>query len=400
MQVLVLNSGSSSLKFGIVKPKENLQILEGQIEGLGSNHPTRLSIQTHSDHPQNLDREISAQDHQSAMEEMFASIEDLLENEISIDCVGHRVVHGGEKFFKASVIDKEVIRGIEACVNLAPLHNPANLKGIEIAMKKFKKCTHVAVFDTAFHQSIPETAYIYPLPRKLYEECGVRKYGFHGSSHQYVAREAARILELPMHNSSLITAHLGNGCSAAAILNGKSVDTTMGLTPLEGLVMGTRSGDVDPGLHEYLHNTLGWEIEEIHNMLNKESGLLGLSGLSSDMRTITTAAKQGHRGATLAADVFAYHLAQAIAGLSVNFRRLDALVFTGGIGEHSATIRSKTLRQLRILGFDLDRLRNRIDGKESQGIITVKGVDPVAIVVPTNEQMQIAWECSDLLKSE
>ena len=233
------------------------------------------------------------------MEEMFASIEDLLENEISIDCVGHRVVHGGEKFFKASVIDKEVTRGIEACVNLAPLHNPANLKGIEIAMKKFKKCTHVAVFDTAFHQSIPETAYIYLLPRKLYEECGV----------------------------------------------------------------------------------------------------LGLSGLSSDIRTITNAAKQWHRGATLAVDVFAYHLTQAIVRLSVNFRRLDALVFTGGIGEHSATIRSKTLRQLRILGFDLDRLRNRIDGKESQGIITVKGVEPVAIVVPTNEQMQIAWKCSDLLKS-
>jgi acetate kinase len=299
------------------------------------------------------------------------------------------VVHGGERFRASCPIDDSVIRSVEETSALAPLHNPANLTGIRAARAALPDLPHVAVFDTAFHQTMPPHAYRYAVPEALYREHGVRRYGFHGTSYRFVVGEAASRLDRPLDDCALLVAHLGNGCSAAAVLNGRSVDTTMGLTPLEGLVMGTRSGDVDPGLFEHLERETGRDVHATTRLLNAESGLRGLSGLSNDMRTLLDAANRGHEGARLAIEVFVHRLSKSLAGLSVSLPRVDGLVFTGGIGENAARIRADTLTRLSLLGFFVDETANAAHGEGRGGRITRPDSVP-ALVVRTNEELMIA----------
>ncbi len=394
MDILVLNCGSSSLKFAVIDTGEGEVLLSGLAERLAG--PEALVSWRRGDAEKER-RAIAGGDHAAAMKVV---VEVLREHGLQDELrgVGHRVVHGGERFKASVVIDESVVAEIEKCVPLAPLHNPANLVGIRAGRAMLGELTEVAVFDTAFHQAMPKHAYLYPVPYELYSEHGVRRYGFHGTSHRFVARRAAKILGKPLEETALITAHLGNGCSAAAVLGGRSIDTTMGLTPLEGLVMGTRSGDVDPALHGFLKDQLGWDVERTTKVLNKESGLLGISGKSNDMRTLEEAAAAGDERAVLAIEVFCYRLAKAIGALAVPLGRIDALVFTGGIGENSAPIRAKVLGHLGVLGFALDPERNDGLARGSQGPVTQDG-SSTALVVPTNEEWMIALDTAELVEA-
>jgi len=390
--ILVLNCGSSSLKFSLLDPSTQALSLSGLAEKLLEDTPQITFKSKAGKHTLALER-----GHAAAMQAILPELEALgLESQVS--AVGHRVVHGGEKFKHSSLITPEVIAAIEACVPLAPLHNPANLLGIRSALAAFPKVPQIAVFDTAFHQTMPPYAYHYALPKDLHLQHGVRRYGFHGTSHQYVIRKAAEMLGRPLEELCLISAHLGNGCSIAAVSQGRSLDTSMGMTPLEGLVMGTRSGDLDPNLHQYLAHTLKLDLEQVTDLLNKKSGLLGLSGLSNDMRELERAAAQGHGGAQLAIEVFCYRLAKYAAAMSVPLGRIDALIFTGGIGENSVLVRSKVLGRLGILGFRVDDERNREAVGGQPGKITSDG-STVALVVNTNEELMIALECRQALIS-
>ncbi len=387
--VLVINSGSSSLKFSLFDASSEEVLVQGLAEALGS-----AGAVLHVSHPGRVKetRAIPDAHHSEAMVAVLGVIDG-----IHISAVGHRVVHGGEAFSGSVLIDAETAAVIRECVPLAPLHNPANLAGIEAAKERFPDLPHVAVFDTAFHQTMPPRAFHYALPHALYEQHKVRRYGFHGTSHRFVSAEAARLLERSPEDLQLITAHLGNGCSACAVKGGRSVDTTMGFTPLEGLVMGTRSGDIDPNLHEFLSNSLGKSLAEITAMLNRESGLLGISGLSNDMRTLSAAAEEGHARARLAIEIFCYRLAKGLLALAAGLDRIDALVFTGGIGEHSATVRERTLSCLQILNPVLDAGLNGNNGRETHGRITAPESGLLALVVPTNEELVIAREAARFL---
>lgn len=389
--ILVLNSGSSSLKFSLIDGQSFDEKLSGLADRLGQETAT-LTFKTNG---QKLEKSLAPATHKQAVAEIFSylageGLQDALAG------IGHRVVHGGEQFKTSTIIDDAVLAAIEACVPFAPLHNPANLTGIKGAREVAPHLPQVAVFDTAFHQTIPPNAYHYAVPMDWYRKLGVRRYGFHGTSHEYVTRQAAAMLALPIDNSCFISAHLGNGASATAVLNGKSVDTTMGFTPLEGLVMGTRSGDIDPGLPPYIAQMLGLSAGEVVNLLNKKSGLLGLSELSNDMRTLRQAAAEGHSGAQLAIEVFVFRLARAIGALSVSLPRLDALIFTGGIGENAPDIRLKVLQQLRIMGFAVDESANTLATGGQSGVIT-RPQGPVAMVVNTNEELMIVQQTVQVL---
>ena len=313
-----------------------------------------------------------------------------------IGAIGHRVVSAGEEYSESVLIDSKVINAIERCIPLAPLHNPANLLGIRAAQEIFKGLPNVAVFDTAFHQTMPEHAYTYAVPRALYKKYAFRRYGFHGTSFRFVAPEAARIIGKDVKDCRLVIAHLGNGASITAVKNGESQDTSMGFTPLEGLVMGTRSGDVDAGIYPFLAANAGMSVEEVSDLLNKKSGLLGISELSNDCRIVEEAAAEGHEGAKLAMAVTTYRLAKYIAAMAVAAGGIDALVFTGGIGENSDAVRAQTVAHLAFLGLKLDEQAN-VDvrfGKE--GIISPKGQTPAVVVVPTNEELMIAHDTAAL----
>lgn len=388
--ILVINCGSSSIKFALVNEAQETFMLSGLAERLGS--PEAVLHWQQGEQKDSL--VLPGADHRLALSHLLPVVQQAAAGELH--GIGHRVVHGGEHFSGASRLDATSLQAIRQVAPLAPLHNPANLQGIEAAMKLFPELTQVAVFDTAFHQSLPEHAYRYAVPQALYAEHGVRRYGFHGTSHHYVSRQAAQMSGLAYDASSWLVAHLGNGCSTCAVENGHSRDTSMGLTPLEGLVMGTRSGDVDPNLHSHLARTLGWSLEQIDSMLNKDSGLLGLSGLSNDMRTLEQAREQGHAGATLAIEVFCYRLAKSLAAMSCALRRLDGLIFTGGIGENSALIRSKTVNHLSLLGLQLDSQANARCVRGVAGAIHADG-HPRVLVVPTNEERQIALDTLALL---
>lgn len=391
MKILVLNCGSSSVKFAVIDTANGQELASGLGERLGSpKAQLRLSIGEDSQ-----SRDMPQARHTAVLRAVVAEL-DAANLLAELAGIGHRVVHGGEKFTASAVIDDDVISAIEACVPLGPLHNPANLEGIRLGRELLGRLPQVAVFDTSFHQSMPPRAWLYPVPYDLYEQHGVRRYGFHGTSHRFVASRAAELLDRPIEDLAMVTAHLGNGCSAAAVLGGRSVDTTMGLTPLEGLVMGTRSGDVDPALHGYLGQRLGWSVDHITTVLNKQSGLLGISGVSNDMRTVLEAAEAGNQRASLAVEVFVYRLAKSVAALSVALGRLDALVFTGGVGENSALIRSRTLGLLGVLGLREDAGRNANHGRDSGGRI---GTDssPAALVVATNEEWMIALDTAALI---
>jgi acetate kinase len=383
--VLVINCGSSSLKFALIEPISGQVLAHGLAERLSTEQAV---LSTHGEGVQPLR---AGSGHAEALDAILAGL-----GERPVSAVGHRVVHGGEAFSDSVVLDADSIRQIKACSELAPLHNPANLSGIEAARRRYPDVSHVAVFDTAFHQTLPPRAYLYAIPYELYEKYKVRRYGFHGTSHRYVAGEAARLLGKPLEDLELVTAHLGNGCSASAIRGGRSVDTTMGLTPLEGLVMGTRSGDVDPNLHEFLAEHTGSSLHEVTATLNRKSGLLGLSGTSNDMRTLLEASARGDARATLAIEVFCYRLAKAVLGLSAALERVDALIFTGGIGEHAAAVRAQTLANLRLLGPVLDADANAGHGAATGGRITHVSSRLLALVVPTDEEGVIARETARL----
>jgi acetate kinase len=384
-RILVLNSGSSSLKFAVIEPDSGNVVAHGIAERLGSDQPT---FQFGSQPERGLGQG-------AAHAEALAALLEGLQG-ISVAAVGHRVVHGGEAFSDSVLLDDAVLTQIRACSELAPLHNPANVLGIEAARRAFADLPQIAVFDTAFHQTLPRAAYLYAIPYEYYERHRVRRYGFHGTSHRYVAESAARALGKPFESLELITAHLGNGASVCAVSRGRSVDTSMGFTPLEGVVMGTRSGDVDPNLHEFLANHAQLDLQQITEMLNKKSGLLGLSGASNDMRTLLDLREQGSDRASLAIEVFCYRLAKSILGLCASLARLDALVFTGGIGEHAAAVRAQTLGHLRVLGAAVDTELNGSHGVAQGGRITRESSALLALVIPTNEELVIAREAARL----
>ena len=394
--ILVLNSGSSSVKFALLTPHTGERVLDGLAERVG----TPQAVLRIRRYPGDA---VSEPLRDGSYHAVISRVLDHLADAGAQDGgparllgVGHRVVHGGDRFSASTLVDDEVIAAIREFARLAPLHNPANLAGIEAISAIRPELPQVAVFDTAFHHTMPPCAFRYAVPEEWYTRYGVRRYGFHGTSHRFVSEKAAALLEKPPGELRLVTAHLGNGCSAAAIRDGVSVDTTMGMTTLEGLVMGTRSGDVDPGLFGYLASQTGQTSAELTEVLNTQSGLLGLSGVGNDMRTVEAAAERGDQQARLALEVFVHRLAKAIAGLVTNLERLDALVFTGGIGENSPVVRGLALRRLGFLGLAEDPEANAEHGRSTGGRISCPG--PVqALVVPTDEELMIARDTVHLI---
>ena len=392
-KVLVINCGSSSIKFSVVEHETSTHVIRGSVERIGQENAQLKYTATHGIGSKSL----GAVDHEGALQSIGAILNQTSGLKKDLQAVGHRVVHGGETFSSSSRIDDRVLSAIESCNHLAPLHNPANVLGIQTAQRLFPGLPQVAVFDTAFHQTLPQRAYLYAVPYDLYKQHGIRRYGFHGTSHRFVTERAASVLGKPLDECAFVSVHLGNGCSACAVFGGKSIDTTMGLTPLEGLVMGTRSGDIDPGLHAYLQEQLGWTLDHITDVLNSHSGLLGLSGLSNDMRELVGASSAGDERASLAIEVFCYRLAKAIGALFVSLGRLGTVIFTGGIGENAAPIRARVMQQLAVFGFELDPERNAVHGARSNGCITRDG-DRIAMVVPTDEELMIARETLAVLR--
>ena len=391
MLILVINCGSSSAKFAVIETEDARELLSGRAQRLSSPEAT---LDWHREGEQQS-RPIPGAQHEAALRAVIALLEEsgLAER---LRGVGHRVVHGGARFSSASRVTPEVRAAIVSCIPLSPLHNAAGLAGLDVAQELFPALPQVVVFDTAFHQTLPPKAFTYAVPHAWLEQHQLRRYGFHGTSHRFVAQQAATQLGLPPGDHALVTAHLGNGCSCAAIRDGRSVDTTMGLTPLEGLVMGTRSGSVDPTVVTYMAEALDKPAAQIVLALDQQSGLLGLSGLSNDLRVIEEKAAQGHARAQLSLEIFCYVLAKAIAALVVPLGRLDALVFTGGIGENSALVRGRVIGQLGFLGLFLDAAANAAHGRSSQGRIT-RGARPQALVVPTNEELLIARDTAAII---
>ena len=393
MKILVLNSGSSSLKFKLFDLPGLTASATGLVERIADeNSAAHVSLVESSDfeNTKELKRSDVVPDHRQAIVLMLEMLREsgALTNMGELAGIGHRVVHGGEVFQEPVRIDESVIKAIDELIPLAPLHNPANLTGIRIAMEQVANIPQVAVFDTAFHQSIPEHAYLYALPYELYEQQKVRRYGFHGTSHSYVARQAARYLDKPIDELNLITLHLGNGASAAAIRGGKCIDTSMGLTPLEGLVMGTRSGDLDPAILLYLGRAGGMDMDELDTLLNKQSGLKGICG-ENDMRTIGEAAERGESRAQLALTMFCYRIRKYIGAYMAALGGVNCIVFTGGIGENAANVRKMICQGMERLGITLDEERNSI---RQQEILEIQATDSriSLLVIPTDEEYEIA----------
>lgn len=382
MKIMVLNSGSSSIKLQVFNMEKQQVIAKGLVERIGEkNGKITFSFQ---EKKYNEERKI--EDHHVGLER---AVKILVENGVikgfnDFAGIGHRVVHGGEKFSKPVLINDEVVEEIESLISLAPLHNPANLDGIKVSLEKSPGTPNVAVFDTAFHQSIPDYAYLYAIPYEHYEKNGVRRYGFHGTSHHCVTKKAAEVLGKKEPN--LITLHLGNGASVCAVKEGKSVDTSMGLTPLEGLVMGTRSGDLDPAIIPFLARKTGMTLDEIDTMLNKKSGLKGICGMN-DMREIAEKAQNGDRQAALALEIFCYRIKKYIGSYIAVLERVDGIVFTGGIGEHAGVAREKICSGLEGLGIELDNNKNNNLKQEE---ISKEGSKVKVLVLPTNEELEIA----------
>ncbi|OAN92585.1 acetate kinase [Marinobacter sp. EhC06] len=390
--VLVVNCGSSSLKLALFDDQHR-KLASALAERLGQNDAFARVEGREETIP--LDPGAS---HDQALNTLVAALRDQGLMASAPTAIGHRVVHGGETFREAVLLDDDVMDAIEDCAGLAPLHNPVNLSGIRATLAQFPEVPQTAVFDTAFHQTLPKRAFLYALPEAWYRDWGIRRYGFHGTSHAFMAAEAARLLGKTPATTSIISAHLGNGCSITAIRDGISVDTSMGLTPLEGLVMGTRSGDVDPGLFDFLRSK-GIAADEVHRVLNQESGLLGLSGQTNDMRSLCELADHGHEPSRTAIDVFCFRLARYVGAMMASLSQLDALVFTGGIGENSARIRAETINHLKLIGFELSPDLNKHHGEFSHRRVESPDSRFPVLVIPTNEELVIAREASRLAGS-
>ena len=382
--VLVINCGSSSVKFSVLDAASCDVLVTGLADGVNTEN---AFISVNGGEPVNLARK----DYEGALAAIALELEkrDLMS---SVALIGHRIAHGGSLFSESTLITETVIEQIRRVSPLAPLHNYANLSGVEAAQHLFPGVQQVAVFDTSFHQTLPPQAYLYGLPYRYFEELSVRRYGFHGTSHRYVARQAQELLDLPAEDSGLVIAHLGNGASVCAVRNGQSVDTSMGMTPLEGLMMGTRSGDVDFGAITWIAQQTGQSLEDLGRVVNKESGLLGISGLSSDLRTLEKAWHDGHARARLAIEVFVHRIARHIAGHAASLHRLDGIIFTGGIGENSVLIRQLLTDHLHVFGIELDRNRNAQPNSEGERVITAAASRVVCAVIPTNEEKMIALD--------
>ncbi|EGQ8512066.1 acetate/propionate family kinase [Vibrio parahaemolyticus] len=392
--VLVINSGSSSLKFAVIDSVSGDAVLSGLGECFGLSD-ARMSWKFNGEKKE-ISIEGDDSHHKIAIGKLVGLTEELgLAQDIV--AVGHRIVHGGEKFTKTVRITEEVTQEIEKLADLAPLHNPAGAIGIRAAVEAFPSLPQFAVFDTAFHQTMPQRAFTGAIAKELYTDFGIRRYGFHGTSHYFVSREAAKMIKKPIEESSFISVHLGNGASVCAINNGDSVDTSMGFTPLSGLMMGTRCGDLDPGIIEYLLKK-GWSQEKVFNSLNKASGFLGVSGLTSDARGILEAMEEGHEGAALAFQVFTYRVSKYIASYLAALDSFDGIIFTGGIGENSMPIRREILKNLKLLGFVEDVKGNEDARFGNAGVIaTSELLGAKALVIPTNEEWVIAQQSVELL---
>lgn len=385
-KILAINAGSSSLKFQLITMPEEKVITKGVVERIGLNDSIfQINV--------NGEKKKFVQDIPNHAEAVKILLEQMLELQViesfdEIDGVGHRVVHGGEKFSDSALITDEVLREIEELADLAPLHNPANVTGIKAFKEILPDVPAVAVFDTAFHQTMPERSYLYSLPYEYYKKYKIRKYGFHGTSHKYVTERAAELLERPLKSLRLISCHLGNGASIAAVVGGKSIDTSMGFTPLAGVTMGTRSGNIDPALIPYIMEKTGKTAEEVVNVLNKESGLLGISGVSSDLRDLTEAAEAGNKRAELALDVFVDRIHKYIGSYAAKMNGVDAIIFTAGIGENSAEIRERILRGLEFMGVYWDTEANK--NTKGEAFINYPFSPVKVLVIPTNEEVMIA----------
>ncbi|MDP5132897.1 MAG: acetate kinase [Paraglaciecola sp.] len=387
-RVLVLNCGSSSIKFAIIDAANGEAPLQGIAENLAASHSQVRYTDGQNKHTISLEEKA---DHKHALEAIGRILMQFTELRSSLVAVGHRVVHGGEKFTHSCLIDDRVKQAIGDMAQMAPLHNPAHVAGIESAQAAFAQLPQVAVFDTAFFQTIPQHAYLYALPYNLYEQHGIRKYGFHGSSHYFVSRQAAKLLNKDIEHCNLITAHLGNGCSIAAIKQGKAVDTSMGFTPLEGLVMGTRCGDIDPSITTFLMEQLGYSAAQVNALMNKQSGLQGISQISNDCRTLESEQEKGNERAKLALDMFVYRLVKYIGSYLAVVGPLDALIFTGGIGENSSYIRQQTIAQLAHLGLHIDDKANKDMRFGRSGLISNEDSKSI-FAIATNEEWVIAQD--------
>jgi acetate kinase len=397
MEVLVINCGSSSLKFQLIDSEKEHVLAKGLCERIGID---KSSITYQSDKCEKMTKEVDMPTHNEAINAVISALTDektgVINDMSEVKAVGHRVVHGGEYFSSSAIVDEDVLEKIEKCNYLAPLHNPANVIGIKACMKIMKDTPNVVVFDTAFHQTMPEEAYLYGIPREYYEKHKIRRYGFHGTSHSYVSKRVAQIMNKPVEELKTIVCHLGNGASICAVDGGKSVDTSMGLTPLAGVMMGTRSGDIDPGILEVLAKMENKDVSEITNILNKKSGVAGLSQVSSDFRDITKAIEEGNAVAKSALDAYIRTVVRFVGAYVAVMNGVDTIVFTAGVGENNSAVRAGVVKHLKYLGVELDEEANKIRGEEK--LISTANSKVKVYVVPTNEELAIARETVELVK--
>lgn len=398
MKILVINCGSSSLKYQLINMETEDVMAKGLVERIGI-EGSRIKHETIGKEKKTI--ETPMQDHKRALELVMESLTNeeygAIKSLDEIDAVGHRVVHGGEDFAQSVVIDEKVLKGIEDNVEIAPLHNPPNIMGIKACQRLLPNVKQVAVFDTAFHQTMPEESYIYALPYEYYEKYKIRRFGFHGTSHRYITNRAAEMLGKDVNEVNLITCHLGNGSSICAVKNGKSIDTSMGFTPLEGLAMGTRCGDLDPAILPFIMDKENLSTEEINTLINKKSGVLGISGVSSDFRDIEEARDQGNKRAKLALDIFEKRVRGYIGSYMTELDHVDAIVFTAGVGENSVEMRESIVNGLKSLGIKIDAERNNVRGEDK--LISADDSSIKIFVIPTNEELMIAKDTLELVNA-
>jgi acetate kinase len=400
VKVLVINCGSSSIKYQLFEMSDESVLVSGLVEKIGTESAIIRYEVTGKEEKVRIEEIL---DHRTGLNKVLALLrskeEDVIKSTDEVKAVGHRVVHGGEYFSNSVIITSEVRQSIRKTIDLAPLHNPPNLLGIDAAQNQLPHATHIAVFDTAFHQTMPSYAYMYPLPSVLYRRHKIRRYGFHGTSHQYVAERAASFLRRSLQTLKIVSCHIGNGASMAAIANGKSIDTSMGMTPLEGLMMGTRCGDIDPAIVSYVIAKEELSLAEVNSMMNKHSGLLGISGVSSDMREVIEAMLEGNRAAALAIDMYTYRMRKMIGSYIAAMNGIDVLLFTAGVGENAALIREKVCQKLSFFGLEIDPESNARPAEGERRISTSQSKVEV-LVIPTHEELMIAREVKRLVESE